>query len=145
MQPNLVFFTDRDIGPTHDCDVVRTLRGAGLRVESHSAHFAEGRLVKDSEWLALCGEKDWLAISHDDRIRYSPLAQRTIAAFGTRLFVLIGQRPYVQLAQNFIHSLSRVESCVGRNEDGFIARVYMTTEERFVDGRSGAVTEWRVW
>lgn len=35
----LVFFTDRDLGPTRGCEVVRILRDSGMLVEPFHDHF----------------------------------------------------------------------------------------------------------
>jgi hypothetical protein len=61
-----VFFTDRDLG-TRFPDI---LAAAGLTVERHQNHFRQD--CPDEEWLQAIGQKEWVAITHDTRIRYKP-------------------------------------------------------------------------
>lgn len=136
-----MFFTDADFGPTEDCDVVRTLRAAGLTVEPHHSHFPER--TPDHVWLAACAENGWIPVTKDNQISYSPLAKAVIMERGVQLFVCIGEWPHVRLAQNFVHTLARVESLVTRVEQPFIARVYMVSDDdRFKRGKSGEVKQW---
>lgn len=93
-------------------------------------------------WLEACGENGWVALSRDQRIQYTPLAQETIMRAGVRLFVLIGKHPHARLARNLVNTFDRVLECIDRNEDGFIARVYLPGEEAFERSRPGRVREW---
>lgn len=61
-----VYFTDRDLGKKFG----QILRDAGLTVERHGDHFAHD--CPDEEWLQGVGERQWVAITHDRRIRYKP-------------------------------------------------------------------------
>ena len=58
------FFTDRDLGKQFPA----RLREAGLVVERHGDHFAAD--TPDAQWLAEVGRRRWIAITHDERIRY---------------------------------------------------------------------------
>jgi hypothetical protein len=139
--PDRVFFTDADLGPTEDCDVVRILRAAGLRVEPHHSHFPPG--TDDHVWLAGVAARGWIPITKDDRIRYSPLAKAVIMEMGVQLFVCIGDWPHVQLAENLVNSLARVERHLQKERQPFIARVYMAkSEDRFSKGKGGEVKLW---
>jgi uncharacterized protein with PIN domain len=73
----LVFFLDRQLGRHKMAGV---LRAAGLEVEIHDAHFRQD--AKDEEWLRAVGEKQWIVITRDERIRIGK--QRNKPYFGAR-------------------------------------------------------------
>lgn len=75
----LVFFVDESLDSGM---VVDALRGAGAVVERSLDHF--GRGVEDREWLTVAGQKGWVVLTRDKRIRY-PIAaasRRTAPANG---------------------------------------------------------------
>lgn len=141
------FFTDRDFGPTPNCDVVQILRSAGLHVECHDLHF--GQQADDWEWLRKCGAEGWIPLTKDRRISYTPLAKGEIMEAGVKLFVMIGQYPHSVLARNFVNTVHLVERRIEEYDEPFIARVYTPTKEQFNAGKAGRVdvwetrTEWR--
>lgn len=61
----LTFFLDRNLGSRR---VAEALRAAGARVEVHADHFQPD--ATDEEWLAACGQRGWIVITLDYRIRY---------------------------------------------------------------------------
>lgn len=134
------FFTDRDFGPTPTCDVVQILRSAGLQVECHDDHFGDEAL--DWEWLRVCGQEEWVPLSKDRRISYSPLAKREIMEAGVKLFVMIGEYSHPTLAQNFVNTVDSVKRQIEKHDEAFIARVYTPTEEEFQAGKAGEVRLW---
>jgi hypothetical protein len=64
------------------------LRAAGLRVERHADHFRHD--APDEEWLADIGNRDWIALTHDGRIRYKPNELATVMQNGVALLVVVG-------------------------------------------------------
>jgi len=62
----LVFFTDRDLGTLFP----EILKGAGFTVERHGDLFPPD--CPDEDWLAEVGKREWVALTHDARIRYKP-------------------------------------------------------------------------
>jgi hypothetical protein len=120
--------------------VVRLLRAAGLTVEPHHTHFPPG--TQDPEWLAATARRQWVVLTKDDRIRYSPLAKAAIMNSGARVFVLIGTRSHSDLTQNLINSLGRVRRLIAKQDGPFIARVFMASEERRRKGQGGDVKLW---
>ena len=59
------FFLDRNLGRKW---AAQALRQAGAQVEIHDDHFAPD--APDEEWLAFCGEHNWIVLTLDYRIRY---------------------------------------------------------------------------
>jgi PIN domain-containing protein len=117
--PDTIFFTDRDL----DGDFFRHLRASGLRAERHDDHF-DPVATPDEIWLAEIGRRGWVAVSHDARIRYNPLAKMAIMEAGVRLLVVIGHATHREQAENFVESLPQIERFLRRTPGPFIARVY---------------------
>jgi len=113
----VVYFTDRDLGRK----LPETRKAAGLKVETHDHHF--GPLTPDAEWLATVGEKGWLAITRDARIRYSPLALRTLMESGAKLFILVGKLSTAECAGLINHHRRRIESLAASEPGAFIAKI----------------------
>jgi hypothetical protein len=63
-----VFFVDRSLG----IEPLRTeLANLGLLVEIHDDHFARG--AEDRVWLRAVGDRGWVVLTKDQRLRYRPL------------------------------------------------------------------------
>ncbi len=113
-----VFFTDRDLGKRFP----EILRGAGLAVERHADHFPHD--CPDEVWLETIGERGWVAITHDSRIRYKPNELATVMQHSVALLVVIGHAPYSQLAQAFVATRARIERYIDEHTPPYIAKVY---------------------
>ena len=85
-QPDPVFFTDRDLGPS----VAAALRGGGLQVEAYHEHFKLDN-VPDGEWLRFVGQKGWIALTHNKRIRYDRDELEDLMTYGVKAFFIIGK------------------------------------------------------
>ncbi len=113
-----VFFTDRDLGKRFP----EILRSAGLSVERHADHFPAD--CPDETWLAHVGQKGWIAVTHDSRIRYKPNELAAVVRHKLALLVVIGRAPYPLLAESFVATSGRVIAFLDRHEPPFIAKVY---------------------
>lgn len=78
--PEPVFFTDRDLGPS----VAAALRTGGLHIEAYHEHFTLDN-VPDGQWLRFVGERGWIALSHNKRIRYERDELDDLMTYGSRL------------------------------------------------------------
>lgn len=112
------YFTDRDLGKAFP----RTLRRAGLLVQPHDSHF--GPTTLDEEWLTKVGVRDWLVITHDQRIRYKPNERDAVMNAGVGMLVLVGAIPHPALAKNFLATLPAIERFIEKHPRPFIAKVY---------------------
>lgn len=112
------FFTDRDLGKQFPA----ILKDAGLKVERHADHFAPN--AADEEWLRFVGERRWLALTHDGRIRYKPNELAAVVRHRVALFVVVGDAPYPELARSFVKNATRVESFAAARTPPYIAKVY---------------------
>ena len=77
----IVLFIDRSLGRKA---VANALRNAGARVEVHDDHLPQD--AKDEEWLRYVGEREWVVLTQDDRIRFHyhermALLQARVCAF----------------------------------------------------------------
>jgi len=115
---NRVFFTDRDLGKRFPS----LLADAGLTVERHHDLFAPDGT--DEQWLEHCGRKARIAITHNERIRYTPNELDAVVRHRVALLVVIGHAPYAELAKNFVATLPRIEAFLARHETPYIAKVY---------------------
>jgi PIN like domain len=78
-----VLFIDRSLG----VEPIRTaLATAGLVVEIHEDHFA--RDEDDRVWLKAVGERGWVVLTKDQKLRYRPLEIAALRASNARVFVL---------------------------------------------------------
>lgn len=98
------------------------LRQAGVSVECHDDHFSQ--TTADEEWLEVVGARGWIALTHNSRIRYTPLQTETLMRAGVRAFVLVGSVPHYELAENFVNCLEKVYLFLSQHPDPFLAKIY---------------------
>ncbi len=115
---SFTFFTDRDLGRKFPA----ILRAAGLTVERHDDHF--GPTTPDEEWITRVAAEGWIAISHNERIRYTPNERDAVLRAGLALLLVVGKAPFPELAANFVRSYDSIAAFLGRHQPPFIAKVY---------------------
>jgi hypothetical protein len=127
--PEPVFFTDRDLGPS----VADALRQGGLRVEPYHEHFALDD-VPDQEWLRMVGERGWIALTHNKKIRWERDELDVLMRCGVRAFFIIGKGPHPELARAVLDA---------KHRGPFAARIYQqggtvdmwVTHQQWMEGR----------
>lgn len=134
----IVFFTDRDLGSRFP----EILQAAGLTVEKHRDHFAPQ--CPDEEWLRSIGERGWVALTHDRRIRYKPNELDAVVQHRVALLVIVGHAPHPELAQAFVNTLARIESFIERHHPPYIAKVYRPSPAE-VERHSAAPGRVELW
>jgi hypothetical protein len=99
-----VFFIDRSLG----VEPIQTeLINSGLVVEIHDDHFARGE--EDRIWLRTVGERGWVVLTKDQRLRYRPLEIAALPASNARVFVLTaGNLRGREIASAFTKALPRI-------------------------------------
>jgi len=115
---SIVYFTDRDLGKRFP----EILRTAGLTVERHVDHFGDD--AADETWLEEIGKRGWVALTHDQRIRYKPNERDAVIRHRVALLVIIGAAPFADLARAFVATLPRIEHFLRRHKPPLIAKVY---------------------
>lgn len=137
-RPEPIFFTDRDLGHS----VPAALRAGGLHVEAYADHFASDH-VADGEWLRLVGERDWVALTHNKRIRWERDELSDLMTYGVRAFFIIGKGPHAALAAAILRNIHKIRKLVHTEPAPFAARVYQernevslwVTRRQWVEGR----------
>lgn len=113
-----IYFTDRDLGKKFPA----ILSSAGLSVERHHDLFAQDG--SDEEWLEYCGCNARIAITHNERIRYTPNELAAVMRHSVALLVVVGKEPFPQLASNFVNTLTGIKAFVGQHAPPYIAKIY---------------------
>ena len=114
-----MFFIDRSLG----IDPIRTeLIKIGLTVEIHDDHFA--RDEEDRVWLRVVGERGWVVLTKDQRLRYRPLEIAALRASNARVLVLTaGNLRGIEIAAVFVTALPRIFTLLHSVPGPFVARV----------------------
>jgi uncharacterized protein with PIN domain len=116
----LTFFLDRQLGRYK---MAGALRKAGLNIEIHDDHFAQN--AEDPEWLTVCGKKNWIVVTRDERIRYRVAERQAIRRAKVRAFVLAAQGDLraEMLAEIFLKALPKIRRTVKKQKPPFIAKI----------------------
>jgi PIN domain-containing protein len=102
--------------------VAHALRATGAKVEVHDAHFAIDS--PDVEWLPVVGQREWVLISKDKRIRRNHLERAALLHAGVRAFFLTsGNLGGAEMAKVLLRQLGRLERLARDEEAPFIAIV----------------------
>lgn len=114
-----MFSIDRSIG----VKPIRTeLVKAGLAVEVHDDHFA--RDEEDRVWLRAAGERGWVVLTKDQKLRYRPLEIGALRASNARVFVLTaGNLRGVEIGVVFLGALPEIFKVLVNVPGPFVARV----------------------
>ena len=114
-----VFFIDRSLGVE---PIRAALINSGLVVEIHDDHFA--RDEEDRVWLKTVGERGWVVLTKDQRLRYRPLEIGALRASNARVFVLTaGNLRGSEIAAVFLAALPRMCRVLHSRPGPFVARV----------------------
>jgi hypothetical protein len=113
-----VWFTDRDLGKRFP----EILTAAGLTVERHHDLFPPDG--SDEQWLEHCGRNARIALTHNERIRYTPNELAAVIDHRVALLIVIGKVPLAELAYNFVNTLPKIEAFLDEYEPPYIAKVY---------------------
>ena len=116
------FFTDRDLGLRFPA----ALTEAGLIVHRHDDHFTQD--CRDEEWLTVVGQRGWVAITFDQRIRYKPNELSAVIDASVTLLVLVGRAKFPEQALSFIKTAPVILAFLDRHVPPLIAKVYRPTE-----------------
>lgn len=93
-----------------------------MRHERHGRHFAPG--TEDTEWLPLVGEKGWVLLTKDKRIRYNELEKLAVRQHKIREFYFSsGNYSGVEMAEILIAALHDMVRVFRRHKPPFIASI----------------------
>jgi len=133
-----VYFTDRDLGKRFP----EILTAAGLTVERHYDLFPPAG--PDEQWLEHCGRNGRIALTHNERIRYTPNELAAVVEHRVALLVVVGKVSLALLAENFVNTVSRIEEFLDSHRAPFIAKVYRPNPSELArDPRAqGSISLW---
>jgi PIN like domain len=132
------FFTDRDLGKRFPDRLI----AAGLTVERHHDLFSPDG--SDEQWLEYCGQNARIAVTHNERIRYTPNELDAVIRHGVGLLIVVGKVPFIQLAENFVNSLTKIEAFLEARDPPYIAKIYRPSPSELVriPDAMGKITLW---
>jgi hypothetical protein len=91
-------------------------------VQIHDDHFPQD--ATDIAWLRDIGQRGWIVLTKDTRIRYRSHEQTALMQAGVRAFVLVaGNLSGPEMAAAFVQALPAMRRFVARYQPPFIARV----------------------
>ena len=111
------------------------MRGAGMIVKPHDAHFST--VPDDPTWLRFITEQGWVGLTKDNKITMSELSVRTIYDCGARLFICIGRYGHTELAQNIVRSRHKLKMFSEKHPAPFISRLYMAPQSKWGRKKGG--------
>jgi hypothetical protein len=89
------------------------------------------------------GERGWIALTHDGRIRYKPNELAAVIRYDVALLVIIGDALYPELARAFVATLPHLERFVAAHRPPYIAKVYRPSPAEAARGEAaGRVELW---
>ena len=94
--------------------------------------------------MRLVGERGWVAVSHDRRIRYKRNELTAVKTYRVRLLVVVGKIPLRILANSFIATRHRVEAFLEEHPAPVIAKVYRATPKELMNtpNAPGRIEKW---
>ncbi|MEA2138303.1 MAG: hypothetical protein QOG56_1453 [Solirubrobacteraceae bacterium] len=123
------FFIDRSLGRHVVADA---LREAGVTVHVMADVYGEriGQGLADEEWLHDAGERDWVVLMKDAKIRYRPAELGVIIDHGLRAFCLTNANLRgAEMAARLVANLPRILR-VAQEPGPYIYGVYGTSVRR---------------
>jgi PIN like domain len=122
-------FLDRSLGRKK---VPELLRAEGIRLVTLAEHYGvpNDETIADTEWLELCGERGWLAVMKDDRIRYVGAERQALFEFGVMAAVITNANlPAVEMAARIIRALTDLAQICGDRDRPFLYALYQNRIE----------------
>ena len=119
-QPDpLVFFIDRSLGKKTIADA---LKREGAEVYVHDDLFPAD--TEDEIWLREVGNRKWVVLTKDLRIRYRTSERLAVKAANTAMFALTARDCQgSEMADIFVKALPRIARFLKKNRPPFIAKV----------------------
>jgi hypothetical protein len=104
--------------------VPTALAGAGWLVERHDAHFKDN--TADTTWIHSVGQRGWIILTGDQRIRYNPPEKAALLASGTHAFMLAGPKDFTgaEMAATFIAAQGAMLRAIEKHRPPALFKVY---------------------
>ena len=102
-------------------------RSSRALVEQHNSHF--GRRTEDVDWLPFVGQRNWVVVTKDKRIRTHPLERQALLNAGVRAFILVsGNLKGTEMAAIFAEAMPAMLKLIAEQPAPFIARIDQTAK-----------------
>lgn len=93
-----------------------------VRHVRHVQHFTPG--TEDSVWLPFVGQKGWVLLTKDKRIRYNQLEKLAVRRYAVRQFYFSsGNQTGVEMAETLVAALTAMVRTFLREDPPFIASI----------------------
>lgn len=90
--------------------------------ERHGQHFSPG--TPDTAWLPFVGEKGWILITKDKRIRFNDLEKEAVVTYRVREFCFAsGNYSGAEMAMMLVVALPEMIRLCGKQAPPFIASI----------------------
>jgi hypothetical protein len=95
--------------------------------------------------LKVVGERGWVAVTHNKRIRYQPNELEAVIAHRVALLVIVGNAPFRDLAASFVATRVRIERFVASHVPPYVAKVYRAAPDILARNPAapGSIEHWR--
>jgi hypothetical protein len=122
-----VFFFEESLGKR----LPALLAQKGIRTENHLSHFAQGE--SDEVWLSKCGERGWIVVSKDARIRRRANELNAVRISRVRMFYFAcGNKKTEEYAEAFLKAYPAILRAVEAKRAPFIARISISGTMVFI-------------
>ena len=123
------FFVERSLGGKV---ILEVLREAGYIVHTHADHFAPD--CPDPEWLHAVGQRGWIVLTKDARIRYRPRERATLLDARVKAFILTGKGGTgADMARTFLKAIPAIRRIASETPPPFIAHVWKSGEVKVME------------
>jgi hypothetical protein len=100
----------------------RRLEAEGLRIELHDDHFPQG--TPDAVWLPVVGQRGWVVLTKDTRIRHRPAEKQALLGAGVRAFAFTsGSLSGAQMSDAIVKALPKMMALLASHPRSFVARI----------------------
>lgn len=94
----------------------------GIKHERHGQHFSPG--TQDTAWLPIVGERGWILITKDKRIRFNDLEKAAVVTYRVREFYFTsGNYSGAEMAVMLTTALPEIMLLCQRQAPPFIASI----------------------
>jgi hypothetical protein len=117
---DFVLYLDENL---HNCKpILDALAQHRVKYERHGQHFDSG--TEDTEWLPVVGEKGWVLLTKDKRIRYNELEKAAVRQHKIREFYFSsGNYSGAEMAEMLVDALRDMVRIFRKQKPPFIASI----------------------
>ena len=107
------------------------LRAIGEEVKVHDELFSPG--LADRTWLRVAGEKKWIVLNEDSKLRYHRSEVMELLSARVRAFMLVNKNlTGAEMGRVFVKALPRIKKLCGLRPAPFIAHIHSDGTVMFV-------------